>query len=75
MTHANFEILTTDRQSKTAGGFQSIPPSEMSRIDGGRCWDGPLGDRKECPPKPSPTGGDGTTQHFFTIEFSGGRID
>lgn len=31
-----------------------IEPSDMRQIEGGRCWDGPLGDRDECPPKPKP---------------------
>lgn len=34
-----------------------IDPSDMRQIEGGRCWDGPLGDRRECPPKPTSGGG------------------
>lgn len=27
----------------------SMAPSAMRQITGGRCWDGPLGDRDGCP--------------------------
>jgi hypothetical protein len=53
-------------------GLHLIPPSEMSRIDGGRCWDGPLGDRDECPPKQSSTSPTLTGDGSFTLEISCG---
>jgi len=36
--------------------LRTMPPSELHRIAGGRCWDGPLGDRDECPPQPTNRG-------------------
>ena len=72
MTQTNCEILKWDRRSKLADGFQSIPPSEMNRIRGGRCWDGPLGDRDECPPKQSSTSPTLTGDGSFTLEISCG---
>jgi hypothetical protein len=35
--------------------FQAVSTRELRSVEGGRCWDGPLGDRDECPPKPAGT--------------------
>lgn len=32
---------------------REMTPHDARQTIGGRCWDGPLGDRDECPPKPS----------------------
>ena len=42
--------IETDRQELS---MDEMTPSEMHQIVGGRCWDGPLGERDGCPPKPS----------------------
>jgi hypothetical protein len=33
--------------------FLAMSMCDMRQVEGGRCWDGPLGDRRECPPKPT----------------------
>ena len=35
--------------------LEELDSTSARGIFGGRCWDGPLGDRDECPEKPSST--------------------
>jgi hypothetical protein len=56
MSHKRSEAPLNGGRDPLTHGLQLITRSEMSRIEGGRCWDGPLGDREECPPKPTSRG-------------------
>ena len=57
MADTRHKIEQTNRQGHLNDEMCLMTPSEMRQIVGARCWDGPLGDRRECPPKPPRGGG------------------
>jgi len=57
--------MAHDRIKSDAHGpeFLALSMCDMRQVEGGRCWDGPLGDRRECPTKP--TGGSSLLRRVY----------
>lgn len=69
MLHTNFENPRRHGRSTMMEGFESLSPSEMSRIDGGGFWGGSPGNQATSPSRTL------TVSKDETITISGGRTE